>query len=1196
MRYLLAFVALAFSSVPVAFAQGTDLGTIRGTVTDSTGAAIPNAKVSVIDVATNRVVEVTSSEVGEFEAPGLRSGQYRLRVMSSGFNTQEINGIVVTPGGSARADARLQVGTASEQVVVQSEAPLVQTDNPTIGSTISNAVLTEIPRDSRDYQSFLYLNPNITQGQGEGTLKFIGAQSYGASFSLDGQRSNGGVFGEPTLSQPSLETIGELTVLSNSFTAEYAGIANIRVTTKRGAAKFHGSLFYNNKNSALAAWNLQDKNAKASFLPTPARSDFAKPYFNLNEFGGSFGGPVPFSKKTFFFLAYERRLQNSPITLRNTQLPHPTLWAGDFSRLNNAVKPAVPAAVLPLLTETEVANNTLDVGGTRRFISIPQRLLNPSTQAIIKNFFPQVNAGAAINPANGRLVEYYENVAGTIRRHLGTMRVDHDFSDKDRFYAVYNGQANDQQSSAIAAPFIGAGLVLNERSNHTLSLSETHLFTPGLINELRGGFNSQPLFRRSRETLRESLKGIGFNEADIQAYGSVITPSALDTYGFPSVSFGTGFVALPNGGRNTFRPLDQDLITIGDTLTWIHGRQTFKAGADMVRNHAVDGFTSGRGNPRGRINYTGTGPDAFARFLLGEPANTVQYVNQFRPPMDVANFELGFFAQDDVKLTSRLTLNLGLRYEIITPFKEANDLLINFDPNGANSSGRKGRFVVPSKKTLDFADSRYATYGAVTADEAGVGPALVNTDYNNFAPRVGLAYRVTDRMVIRGGYGFFYPTSAAQGIRDPLATNQFQVGLTKRATAATPLGKWPRPLDGGTVTSLSGLISANWVPFGLQSPRIQQYNVTFERDLGWDTAIRVSYLGSKMSGLISGVDYNLLAPSNQPFGVLNDTGGICSPDDGDCAISPADRARKPFPDLGDYLTAFGNFGHGRSNAFQTEVNRRFTHGFQFNFSYTLLDQKSTAPDTGNSSLGGTAYNQFSPERDYGMDAFTSRHRIVTYGVLETPFGRGRHWGSTIPKLADYALGGWQLTWQGFAKSGTGFTPFWLCENCGPITPGNVGAGSIDATGGFYGTTFRPLVNGDPNVRSGDRIFNPDAFGLPPTGADLFDNPKVAVRNLLTGPGTYGLNLGIQKVFRIGEALRMQFGADFNNVLNHPLKSPDNYDLGLLGSFAMGVNATTQQPEIARVTPNPDFGRLITSYQQEGIDSRRIVRLRMRITF
>ena len=426
MRYLLAFVALAFSSVPVAFAQGTDLGTIRGTVTDSTGAAIPNAKVSVIDVATNRVVEVTSSEVGEFEAPGLRSGQYRLRVMSSGFNTQEINGIVVTPGGSARADARLQVGTASEQVVVQSEAPLVQTDNPTIGSTISNAVLTEIPRDSRDYQSFLYLNPNITQGQGEGTLKFIGAQSYGASFSLDGQRSNGGVFGEPTLSQPSLETIGELTVLSNSFTAEYAGIANIRVTTKRGAANFHGSLFYNNKNSALAAWNLQDKNAKASFLPTPARSDFAKPYFNLNEFGGSFGGPLPFSKKTFFFLAYERRLQNSPITLRNTQLPHPTLWAGDFSRLNNAVKPAVPAAVLPLLTETEVANNTLDVGGTRRFISIPQRLLSPSTQAIIKNFFPQVNAGAAINPANGRLVEYYENVAGTIRRpprnHAGRSR------------------------------------------------------------------------------------------------------------------------------------------------------------------------------------------------------------------------------------------------------------------------------------------------------------------------------------------------------------------------------------------------------------------------------------------------------------------------------------------------------------------------------------------------------------------------------------------------------------------------------------------------------------------------------------------------------------------------------------------------------------------------------------------------------
>jgi hypothetical protein len=163
-------------------------------------------------------------------------------------------------------------------------------------------------------------------------------------------------------------------------------------------------------------------------------------------------------------------------------------------------------------------------------------------------------------------------------------------------------------------------------------------------------------------------------------------------------------------------------------------------------------------------------------------------------------------------------------------------------------------------------------------------------------------------------------------------------------------------------------------------------------------------------------------------------------------------------------------------------------------------------------------------------------------------------------------------------------------------PGNIASGSVDATGGFYGTSFRPLVTGNANVVSGDRIWNPSAFGLPPLGADLFDNPQVAKRNMLFGPGTYGLNMGLRKVFKFGERTRAEVGADINNILNHPLKSPDNYDIGLLGNFSMQVNPTTLKPEIASATPNPDFGRLITSYTQEGVDARRTIRLRLRVTF
>ncbi len=1182
------------------FAQGSDLGTISGSVTDPTGSSVPNAAVTVIDLQTGNRISAKTNEAGEYQATGLRFGDYKITVSATGFKPVEISGVTLRSSETARVNARLEVGATSESVVVQAEAPLTQVDNPTISGTLNNRQLVELPRDSRDYLSFLYLNPNITQGIGDGSFKFIGAQSYGASFSLDGQRSNGGVFGEPTSSQPSLETIGELNVMSNSFSAEYAGIANIRVTTKRGGSSYHGSLFYDNKNSALAAWDLRDKIGQADFTPTPARSSYPNPYFNLNEFGGSFGGPIPKLKNTYFFAAFEKRFQNSPVYIHSTSLPHATLLAGDFSLVKDSAKPAVPAGIA--LTPTEVAQNT--VGGLgQRFITIPTRLLNPVTQKLIKTYFPVTSPNAAINPSNGRLVDYFTNEPGTLRRNLGTIRVDHDFRESDRFYAVYNVQTQEWAQGLVQSPYTPLGLTQNDRRNDTLSLSETHLFAPTVINEVRGGFNRVPWLRHSNSTLHEFLQTIGFSESEISAYGAVITPSALDSWGHPAISLGSTYAIFGNGGRNTYRPLDQNLMTFGDTLTWVKGRHSFKMGADFVRNAALDGFTSGRGNPRGRLNYTGAGTDPLARFLLGIGPNTAQYVNAFRPAMDVYNWEEGFFVTDDFKVTPRLTLNVGLRYDIVTPFTENNDLLVNFDPTYVGPNGKKGRYVVPSEKTLAALDPRYIAFGVVTADQVGVPRSLVRTDYNNFAPRFGFAWRLTDKSVLRGGYGFFYPTSAAQGIRDPLATNSFQVGITKRSPADTPINGWPggpnglTPVSGGSVTALSGLTSGNWVPYDLQQPRIQQWNVTFERDIGWSTAVRVSYLGTYMSGLISGVDANMIPPSNKPFGTTTGDGvTACNPDDANCDYSPADLARLPYPSLGSYLTSFGNFGHGRSSAFQTEVNRRFSGGFTFNASYTYLDQKSTAADTGNSSLGGTAYNQFDPNSDYGMDAFTSRHRFITYGIYDTPYGRGRKYGSNLPRAVDAIVGGWQFSWQAFAKSGTGFTPFWLCDNCEPVVPGNVASGSIDATGGFYGTAFRPIVSGDPTVQQGDRIWNPSAFALPPIGADLFSNPNIAVRNLLSGPGTYGLNAGIRKIFAFGEKVRAELGADVNNILNHPLKSPDNYDIGLVGDFTMKVNPATLAPEYGDITLNPDFGRLITSYTQEGVDSRRTVRLRLRITF
>ncbi len=1203
------FALCFFCLSGLAIAQGTNLGTIRGSVTDSNGALVAGAKVQVTDLATDIARDVTTDSEGNYEVSGLKFGTYKVTVTAQSFKTATVNQVALRGGDTVRADVALQIGVATETVEVSAVTP-INLETPTISGQLGSREIQELPRDSRDIYSFLYLNPNITQSTADGAFKFIGAQSYGASFSLDGQRANGGIFGEPTASQPSLETIGDLVVLSNNFTAEYAGIANVRVETLRGGKDYHGSLFYNNKNSALAAWTISDKRGQALFTPTQARPVFPTPYFNLNETGGSFHGPVPFSRgKTFFLMAYERRWSASPVRLTSTTLPHASLYTGDFSKLSDAAKPAVsilPAGVT--LTDAELANNTVVVNGTRRFITIPSRLLNPTTTALIRTYFPQTSVNAPINATTGRLVDFFQNLPGLTTRDLGTVRIDHDLTAKDKLAAVYNIQPRQQATAAVVSPFVGLGLTNNEQTNHTLSLSHTHIFRANLINEARGGFNYQFLFRSSNTTPTSFLESIGFNGNDISAYFAAIGEGARPTIGHVGISFSNSFVTFGTGGRNTFRPQDQKLYTFGDTLSWTKGRHSIKTGFDLVKNSAIDGFANNRGNPRGLLTYsTGTATERFARFLLGLPATTAAYNDRLRPPMDVYNWEHGYFVQDDFKIHPRLTLYLGLRYELITPFIERNNLLVNFDRVFAGANGRRGRFVVPTQETLASIDPRIIAYGVATADEAGIGRGLVNTDTNNVAPRLGAAWRLSDKSVVRGGWGLFYPTSAAQGMRDPIATNAFNQGRTKTSPAATPLAGWPggingrgiSPFTGGALRTLGSQPSANAVPFDLQLPRIQQYNVTFEQELPWRLAFRASYLGTRLHGLVSGVDLNLLPPSNIPFGTTTGDGITpCTPGV-DCDLSAADRSRYPIPDLGSFLITFGNTGRGRSHAMQLEVNRRFSNGFQFNASYTLLDQKSSAPDTGNSSLGGTVYNQFNPENDFGNEAFVSRHRFIAYGIWELPYGKGKKFGANVPTVVDAIAGGWQVSMNMFAKSGYGFTPYYDCANCDPVFPGNVGSGSIDAVGGFVGTTFRPLVIGDPQARSGDRFFNPAAFGPPPLGADLFDNPNVARRNLLTGPGAWGANLGVDKSFRFGERFRLRLGAQFNNVFNHPLLAPSNdaaITLSRIGTINLGVNPANRQVTIASIDPNPDFGRFFDSFNQEGIDNRRTIRITLRLTF
>ncbi|HEX6718092.1 MAG TPA: TonB-dependent receptor [Pyrinomonadaceae bacterium] len=1219
MSIFVAGLLLCFWST--AYAQGTNLGTIRGTVTDPNGAVIPNATVKVTDQVTGLSRDLTTDAEGNFEVNALKAGTYKVTVTATGFKTADV--VAVVKGADVvRADVKTEIGAQSENVLVTgAEAGLIEKEQPVIAGTINNRQLVEIPRDSRDIYEFLYLNPDITQGpNGDGSFKYIGGQSYGASFSLDSQRTNGGIFGEPTASQPSLETIGELTVLSKNFTAEYSGIANIRVETKRGGKDYHGSLFYNNKNSSLAAASVQDKNAEAAFFSTPDTPTFPKSKFNLNETGGYLSGPLPLTHgKTFFLLSYERRWDFGTATVRAANIPTSRILGGNFIDINAGNRPAVSAAAKALLTPAEIAANTCPslgpaicgASGTLRFVSIPARLLNPIALGIL-NYYPRANPNQPFNPGNGRLrgpngtVGFIRNIPGLLNRDLSTLRIDHDLSARDKIFGVYNFQvvAGEQRALAVS-PLPAFGLRSQHQTNHTVSLSYTHLFTNSLVNELRGGLNFQYLFRRGNQRVRDFLASIGFNQAEIDAYSAVVGSGVADLAGEVAFTMAP-FSQIPNGGRSIDRKLDQKLYTFGDTITWTVGNHSIKGGADFVTNQALDGFSLNRGQPRGLVNYGGNF-NGFANFLIGLPPTSVTYIGSTRRGnLDVSNREDGFFIQDDYKIRPSITLNLGLRYELITPFVEKNDLMVNFDPNNSVHSGFKGRFIIPSEKTLALLDPRFVAYGVVTAKDAGVGRGLVKTDKNNFAPRLGIAWRLTEKNVIRGGYGIYYPTSAAQGMRDALATNAFNQSVQKRGTAGLPGGINPRgitPFTGGTVvvgdpTDFTAL-AANAIPFDLQTPRIEQYNATYEREFARNFALRVSYVGSRQHGLIAGRDLNELPPNNTIFGGLNEDGDPCSPLDEDCVVSPQDAARRPFPLLGDFLATYGNTGKGRSHALQIEVNRRFVRGLTFNASYTLLDQKSNGIDSGNSTLGGTLYNQFAVNTDFSRDSFVSRHRFIAYGMYELPYGHDRTFGKSISKWADAIAGGWDLTWNMFAKSGTGFTPFWQCDNCadmGFFGPGNVGSGFVDAIGDFnQSNTYRPLVIGDPYAGlAGDQWFNPTAFALPPLGADLFDNPAVAKRNFLIGPGTWGVNIGVHKFFKFGETKQLEVGADFNNVFNHPLFSPLDTSFAQLGNF--NVDLDSGKLVIVDVTPNEDFGRNNISYTQEGIDNRRSVRLRLRFTF
>jgi hypothetical protein len=854
------------------------LGTIRGTVVDPQGAAVGNASVLIVDTETGIPRPVETDSQGRFEAANLRPGTYRIEVITPNFKKYEQTGIVLRASGVARVDAKLELGAMTESVTVQADTGTnITLESQAIARGLDEQQLRDLPRNSRDIQSFLLLNPNVLGGTDD--MQFLGGRTYGVSYIQDGQASTNAIFGTVGNSAPGLDAISEVQVLSNSYSAEYGGLAGVVVTTKRGGNTYRGTSFYD--------FNLDNMNALTynQKLAGQQRGDPNADTHN-HRWGVGLGGPLK-SGKTFFFANYEGSNDKAIYGGGRATVPTQAMRNGDFR--GTAISPRDPRTGVAFPGQV-----------------IPADRIDPAARNIMDFFYPLPNLGTM---ANGYGI-FQQFLPVTQARHRADLRVDHEASKKDSLFLRGSYQYRDPQAVTFEAGNALTNMPHLKRSLNTASAIAgwTRVFSSNLINEFRAGYNFDDSKRESNFLAVDVTRQLGLE----------VAPSlGPERHGFPQISFTTGAnrpTNISDQGRNVDRTLRQNALSISNNLTWITGAHSLRFGGLFTRNTAKDGFGFGV-NYRGRYRFNAaqTG-NAFTDFLLGLPQDAADHVSN-RGALQGFSHDFGLFAQDDWRPNKSLTVFLGLRYEIVGVWHEDQGLIANFRPVDG------GYHVVPNAQVAALLPPGLIALGRTkTAEQAGISEFLVNTDKNNFSPRVGLAWRLgaSNKTVLRAGLGLFHPTVAVQGVRDLLASNEFRYTRSWRG------GGLRNGFSGGTPFVDPAAFGNQGIDPNIQSPDVYQYNLTLERELPGDVGLRVSYIGSTMRKLLTDRDYNTVRVNTDPF----------SFDD------PADRARLPFPLYGSYMDLVENKGSGQLHVGQFELTRRFKKGLALNAAYTLAHSDS----------------------------------------------------------------------------------------------------------------------------------------------------------------------------------------------------------------------------------------------------------------
>jgi len=1034
---LVAILSIMGSWAPSVSAQSFT-ATLRGTVRDPSGAVIPGATITIRNVSKGWTRTTVTNESGDYVVTQLPADTYAVTAQATGFKTEVREGIVLQVGQEARLDFTLVVGELEERIVVTAGAPLVQSENAMVGNVIDEQKVKELPLNGREFWQLAQLAPNVFNPPQGSTLGFRGGFNVAGNpevnnyFLLDGIDNNDETTMQPT-HRPSVDGIREFKVLTGVYSAEYGRHSGgqIIITTKSGTNEFHGTVFEFLRNDNLDARNF--------FLRGP------KPELKRNQFGFSVGGPIV-RNHAFFFVTYEGLRLTEGVDRLGT-VPTEKMRRGDFSEIATPIRDPQTGQPFP---------------GNR----IPEDRIHRISRALLE-FWPLPNQPGLAN-------NYAFNSVRTQDQNQFSVRVDHKFSEANSFFASYQfmQRENFEPSNPLCGARVipGFGCTEPERTQH-IAIVDTHVFSPRFLNEFRIGYNRIRTNRFHEDmALGNMVQKLGLPQGGPDGLAG---PEFFNT-GLPQVrvsGFATigGPTNLPQGRRtNTYH--------IANSVTYTGGDHTLKAGADVKRFLFNSFFTQfGRGDFLFNGQFTG---HAFADFLLGLLRSTSRAPGE--PFSNTYTTQAGFYVQDDWKVSPKLTLNLGLRYELNFPELERVNKMSSFDP--------KTGFVPVADGRLINVD---ASGNLVTVGRSPLGRRLWRLDKNNFAPRFGFAYRVfgDNRTVLRGGYGIFYnQIVAGNGLSPMFRGIPFRIRQTFINTPARLVATWERPFP-------SGVAAGGFTPHGINpdfpSAYVQQWSLGIQREVTADLLIDATYLGSK------GTHLPLLFDINQP-------------EPGPGPIQP----RRPWPQWGNI---FWRDAVGTSNyhGFSLRVERRFTQGLSFLASWTISKSIDLGAPPSTSGVGeADVQNPRNLRAERGLSEFDARHRFVTSFVYELPVGRGRRWLSAAHPILDHILGGWQVTGILTLQSGRPFTVITTRD--------------ISNTGGAN----RPFVVGNPKVKkpTPDRWFNTDAFSdvLPP-GVFAYGN---AGRNILIADGINNLDLGLFKNFRLGEERRLQFRAEFFNVANH----------------------------------------------------------------